>query len=368
MSKNLLKSIMLLIAYTLFLVLALLKFDVLWGFVCRLAVALKPLYLGFAIAFVLSRPCLFFDRFYQTVLPKKTAGKLSRPLAVGTSYLALILVICVLFALVMPTVAHSLALFAEGLGGYIANLQKLVNDLLAYFDQEAFDFTGLSSHLRALLDKMLTALTDTASQVVTITSNVISILVTLTLSIVFSVYMLAGRERLSGQCARLLRAYAPEKYVGPITRVVELTAKTFTSFVSGQLLEACILGALCALGMLFIQADYAPLIGVIVGASALVPVVGAYVGAGLSAFLLVMVSPVRAIIFLVFLGILQQIEGNVIYPRVVGTSIGLPGIWVLAAVTLGGGLFGLPGVLLSVPTASVLYTLLKEDVAARLTK
>ena len=152
----------------------------------------------------------------------------------------------------------------------------------------------------------------------------------------------------------------------PIIRVAELTGRTFTSFVSGQLTEACILGALCALGMLFIQADYAPLIGVIVGASALVPVVGAYAGAGLSAFLLVMISPIRALIFLVFLGILQQIEGNVIYPRVVGTSIGLPGIWVLTAVTLGGGLFGLPGVLLSVPTASVLYTLLKEDVTARL--
>ena len=212
----------------------------------------------------------------------------------------------------------------------------------------------------------MTALTDTLSQVMAITSSLISVVVTLTLSIVFSIYMLAGREKLSNQCARLLRAYAPARYVDPIIRVAELTGRTFTSFVSGQLTEACILGALCALGMLFIQADYAPLIGVIVGASALVPVVGAYAGAGLSAFLLVMISPIRALIFLVFLGILQQIEGNVIYPRVVGTSIGLPGIWVLTAVTLGGGLFGLPGVLLSVPTASVLYTLLKEDVTARL--
>ena len=366
MNKSLLNAILLIITYAVFLVLALLKFDVLWGFLGQILAALKPFYLGFAIAFVLGRPCLFFDRLYQNILPRKSAAKLSRPLAVTTAYLALIAAVCVLFALVLPQVAQSIALFAEGLGGYIANLQHLVNDLLAYFDQEAFDFTGLSSHLRTVLDKAMTALTDTLSQVMAITSSVISVVVTLTLSIVFSIYMLAGRERLSAQCARLLRAYAPERYVGPVTRVVQLTARTFTSFVSGQLLEACILGALCALGMLFIQADYAPLIGVIVGTSALVPVVGAYVGAGLSAFLLVMVSPVRAIIFLVFLGILQQIEGNVIYPRVVGTSIGLPGIWVLTAVTLGGGLFGLPGVLLSVPTASVLYTLLKEDVAARL--
>lgn len=366
MNKNLLKSILLIITYTVFLVLALLKFDVLWGFLSQALAAMRPFYLGFAIAFVLTRPCLFFDRLYQRVLPKKSADRLSRPLAVTTAYLALILAIALLFALVLPQVAHSIALFAEGLGGYIANFQHLVNDLLAYFDQEAFDFTGLSSHLRTVLDKAMTALTDTLSQVMAITSSLISVVVTLTLSIVFSIYMLAGREKLSNQCARLLRAYAPARYVDPIIRVAELTGRTFTSFVSGQLTEACILGALCALGMLFIQADYAPLIGVIVGASALVPVVGAYAGAGLSAFLLVMISPIRALIFLVFLGILQQIEGNVIYPRVVGTSIGLPGIWVLTAVTLGGGLFGLPGVLLSVPTASVLYTLLKEDVTARL--
>ena len=118
--------------------------------------------------------------------------------------------------------------------------------------------------------------------------------------------------------------------------------------------------------MLFIQADYAPLVGVIIGVSALIPVAGADIGAILGAFLLVMVSPLKALIFLVFLGILQQIEGNVIYPRVVGTSIGLPGIWVLMAVTVGGGLFGLPGILLSVPTASVLYALLKQDVRRRL--
>ena len=125
-------------------------------------------------------------------------------------------------------------------------------------------------------------------------------------------------------------------------------------------------GGLCAAGMLFIQADYAPLIGVIIGASAIIPVAGAYIGAIVSALLLVMVSPIKALVFLVFLVVLQQIEGNVIYPKVVGTSIGLPGIWVLAAVTIGGGVGGLVGVLLSVPVASVLYALLRRDVHKRL--
>ena len=197
------------------------------------------------------------------------------------------------------------------------------------------------------------------------TGNLMSVIVTLVLAVVFSVYMLSGRERLLHQCRKVLYAYLPERWAVRVHSVAKLSAVTFTNFVSGQLLEACILGGLCAAGMLFIQADYAPLIGVIVGISALIPVAGAYIGAGVSAFLLMMVSPVRALIFLVFLLVLQQIEGNVIYPRVVGTSIGLPGLWVLTAVTVGGGLFGLLGIMLSVPLCSVLYALLRQDVARR---
>ena len=178
--------------------------------------------------------------------------------------------------------------------------------------------------------------------------------------------MLSGQEKLLRQCRRVFRAYVPARIAGPVGDVVRLTADTFTRFVTGQLIEACIIGGLTAVGMLFIQADYAPLIGVIVGASAIIPVAGAYVGAIVSALLLLVVSPLKALIFLIFLVILQQFEGNVIYPKVVGTSIGLPGLWVLAAVTVGAGIGGLLGVLLSVPIASILYTLLRRDVHKRL--
>ena len=217
-----------------------------------------------------------------------------------------------------------------------------------------------------MLEGLLASITNAATHVMTVTTSIISMFVTLVLAVVFSIYMLAGKETLLDQGRRVLRAYLPAQYAGAVSDVIQLTATIFTNFVSGQLIEACILGGLCAMGTFFIQADYAPLIGVIVGVSALIPVAGAYIGAILSAFLLVMVSPVRALVFLIFLSILQQIEGNVIYPRVVGTSIGLPGIWVLTAVTVGGGLFGLLGVLLSVPVASVLYALLRRDVDRRL--
>lgn len=160
----------------------------------------------------------------------------------------------------------------------------------------------------------------------------------------------------------------PKKVYDVVLDVAALTAETFSRFVSGQITEACILGGLTFLGMVILRLDYALLIAVLIGVSALVPVVGAYVGAITSALLLVMVDPIDALIFLIFLICLQQIEGNVIYPRVVGTSLGLPGIWVLTAVTVGGGLFNLAGVLLSVPVTSILYALLRRDVRKRLVR
>lgn len=367
MPKNFMRSIMLIITYTVLLVLALIKFDVILDLVGLVLSSCKPLFLGFAIAFVLNRPCAFFCRHYERNLGDKYR-KLGRPLAVLTSYVVLIAIVVALFSFVLPQVVDSIQLFAASVSGYMANLQTLINKVAGYLDLSALDLSSLSSYLRSFLEKVLSSVSVAASQVMVVTGSIISMFVTLVLAVVFSIYMLAGRERLLDQGRRLLRAYLPAKHVSWVSDVIRLTAEVFTNFVSGQLIEACILGGLCTLGTLFIQPDYAALIGVIIGVSALIPVAGAYIGAILSAFLLVMVSPVRALIFLVFLSILQQIEGNVIYPRVVGTSIGLPGIWVLTAVTVGGSLFGLLGVLLSVPVASVLYALLKQDVARRLRK
>ena len=335
MDKKLFKSILLIITYAVVLVMVLARLDVLAGGLGILLSVFKPLIIGFCLAFVLNRPCQFFFRLYSRGLDKTSARGAARPLAVLTSYLALIIVVVAIFSFVLPKLVESIQTFVLNLSGYIANAQNTINHLLEYL------------HLYELL---------------------VSIVVTGVLALVFSIYMLSGRDKLLGQCRRLLKAYVPAKVAGPISDVVSLTAATFTKFVTGQCIEACILGGLCTVGMLFIQPDYAPLIGVTVGASALIPVAGAYIGAILSAVLLLMVSPLKAFIFVIFLIILQQVEGNVIYPRVVGTSLGLPGIWVLAAVTVGGSLMGVPGILISVPIASVAYTLLRQDVRKRLDK
>ena len=370
MDKKLFKNILLLITYTVLLVLAIVRFDDLAHLLRSILVIFRPLFIGFAIAFVLNRPCRFFSRLYARGL-RGRAGAAVQPLAVFTSYVALIAAITAIVAFVLPQVVASLELFVSNISAYMLRLQRWIDTLVFNLDLgllEQLDLSSLTNALRDLMGQALNLVTSTLPHLFSITSTVVSVIVTGVLAVVFSIYMLSGGDRLLSQCRHLVQAYLPRRVSRVVFDVCQLTADTFTKFVSGQLMEACILGVLCFLGMTVLHLSYAPLIGVIVGVSALIPVAGAYLGAILSALLLLMVSPIQALTFLIFLVILQQVEGNLIYPRVVGTSVGLPGIWVLAAVTVGGGLFGFLGMLVGVPTASVLYTLLRRDVHRRLGK
>ena len=372
MDKKLFKSILWIITYAVLLVLFIIQFDEVRGLFWTVIGLFQPLFIGFAIAFVLNRPCQLFSQLYDRGLGRTKAKNLSRPLAVATSYLLMFVLIIAFFSLVLPKLVESIQIFLNSINGYMLNIQIWLNKqewlapLFSSLHLDKLDLSNFSDLIKGALNGVVNTLTTAVPQLLTITSNIISIVVTGFLSIIFSVYMLSGKATLLSQCRRVLKAYAPPKVEAWVTDVVHLTANTFTAFVSGQLIEACILGGLTALGMLFIQADYAPLIGVIVGATALIPMVGAFLGGAISAVLLIMVSPLKALIFLVFLLCLQQFEGNVIYPRVVGSNVGLPAIWVLAAVTVGGGLFQFVGILVSVPVASVLYTLLRRDVHRRL--
>ena len=372
MDKKLFKSILWIITYAVLLVLFIIQFDEVRGLFWTVIGLFQPLFIGFAIAFVLNRPCQLFSQLYDRGLGRTKAKNLSRPLAVATSYLLMFVLIIAFFSLVLPKLVESIQIFLNSINGYMLNIQEWLNKqewlapLFSSLHLDTLDLSNFSDLIKGALNGVVNTLTTAVPQLLTITSNIISIVVTGFLSIIFSVYMLSGKATLLSQCRRVLKAYAPPKVEAWVTDVVHLTANTFTAFVSGQLIEACILGGLTALGMLFIQADYAPLIGVIVGATALIPMVGAFLGGAVAAVLLIMVSPLKTLIFLIFLLCLQQFEGNVIYPRVVGNNVGLPAIWVLAAVTVGGGLFQFVGILVSVPVASVLYTLLKRDVRRRL--
>ena len=190
-------------------------------------------------------------------------------------------------------------------------------------------------------------------------------LITLLLGFIFALYLLFGKERLAGQFHRLARIALKPRGLDGVYYVLRTLHRSFSSFIVGQCTEAVILGALCALGMSILRLPHAVVVGVVVGVSALIPVAGAYIGGIIGFFLVVMVSPMKALIFLIFLVLLQQVEGNVIYPRVVGSSVGLPGIWVLAVVIVGGGLMGVGGMLLGVPLASAVYRMLSDFVRRR---
>ena len=198
-----------------------------------------------------------------------------------------------------------------------------------------------------------------ATQVVT---SIISTTVTLAVAFIFSIYILYWKEKLGNQFTRLFKRYIPDKITNKIFYVLGVLNKSFKSFIIGQCTEAVILGVLCMLGMLILRLPYAVMTGCLIGFTALIPIAGAYIGAGVGALMIFTVSPVQSVIFLIYLVILQQIEGNLIYPKVVGSSIGLPGIWVLAAVTVGGGVMGIMGMLVAVPVASAIYQIVREDV------
>ena len=373
MDKKLFRSLLLLITFTVGLIFVIVRFDDLWQFAAALLSNFTPLFAGLAIAFVLTQPCAFFRRHLDRALGGTPLAKASVPLAVLLSYLLLFGVVAALVAFVIPQFVSSVGTFLSNLEGYMRQAQVWVNSFMEWFNVEGQALTGmdqllsrLDQVLRNVFNSTLDALSNVVPFLLNFTTNLVSVVVTSVLALVFSIYMLAGKDTLLGQCRRVLKAYLPKPLCDAVLDVTALTAGTFSRFVTGQVTEAIILGCLTFLGMLLLRLDYAPLISVLIGVSALVPIVGAYVGAATSALLLLMVSPTKALIFLVFLVCLQQFEGNVIYPRVVGTSLGLPGIWVLAAVTVGGGLFDFLGMLLSVPIASILYTLLKRDVRRRL--
>ena len=366
--KKFFKSLILLITYAVVLVAFIVKIDAVGGWLSSVISAFKPLLIGFAVAFVLNRPCNFFAGLYGKKLPEK-AAKAARPLAVVTCYLIVVLLLAGVVALVVPELVKSIQTFAGNLSTYAGNFQALYDSIVEKLDLQSLADLNLSSAIREPLSKLLSgvlnALTNTLPQFITMTSVLVSGAITAVLALVFSIYMLSGGPKLTAQCRRLITAYLPERVSDPLLRVLRLTADTFTKYVSGQLIEACILGGLCFLGMCLFRFDYAPLISVVIGVSALIPVAGAYIGGAVAVLLLIMISPLEAFLFLVFLVVLQQLEGNLIYPRVVGTSMGLPGIWVLAAVTVGSSMLGFVGLIASVPVTAVLYTLLRGDLHRR---
>ena len=329
--------------------------------------AAAPLIIGGISAYILNILMSFYERHYFPRKETPAVAKTRRPVCMALAILTLVLIVVLVVALVVPQLISCVQLLWTKVPPAVENMRTWVQTLDFVPDEwkqmgESLDWNNLFNEATRLLTS---GIGNVVGFVAGTVSSVFSGAVTMLLSFIFTLYLLGGRDRLGAQCRRLMRTYLRPGWNERIMHVLSVLNDSFHRYIVGQCTEALILGALCTLGMMLLRLPYATMIGALVAFTALIPVAGAYIGAGVGAFMILTVSPMQALVFLIFLVILQQLEGNIVYPRVVGASIGLPGIWVLTAVTLGGSLLGIGGMLLAVPLGAAAYRLVREDVTKR---
>ncbi len=326
-----------------------------------------PLVLGAVIAYAVNILMSMYERWYLPKSQQPLVVRSRRPVCLLLAYASLAALVALIVRMILPELLQSVTLLLQEL---VPLLQQLSIKLNENQDQLAGLFAPDGTvNWQELAVKavnfLLAGLGGVMGSLVSIVSAAVSTAFTAIVSIIFSIYLLMGKENLSRQCSLVLKTYLKPGWYSRLLYFLETLDNCFRRFVVGQCTEAVILGLLCMGGMLLFRFPYASMVGTLIGFTALIPVAGAYIGAGVGAFMIFTVSPIQALLFLVFISVLQQLEGNLIYPRVVGSSIGLPGIWVLAAVTIGGGVLGIFGMLLAVPLAAAFYQILRDDVTKR---
>ncbi len=354
------------------LVLGIRYFNVLLGGAGDLWSIASPLIAGCAVAYVLNIVMRKLEKLYFPNSGSRLAKRTRRPVCIVLSLVLIAAVIYLILRLVVPELIKAFAIIGQSIpvafrevvdwlaenldefpqtGQMLENLQNLNVDWNSLWD-------SVINYLKAGIGGFL-------NSTVTLVGSLVGAVVNSVIALIFAIYILASKEKLSDQLKRTVRAFVRPCWIERCKRILVTADRTFSSFIVGQVTEAVVLGSLCTAGMLIFRFPYAPMIGAFIGATALIPIVGAYLGAAVGAFMILTQDPLKALLFLIFIIILQQLEGNLIYPKVVGSSIGLPGMWVLAAVTIGGGVLGIPGMLLGVPSAATLYKLLGYGVNRR---
>lgn len=323
-----------------------------------------PLLLGGVMAYALNILMTFYEKFYFTKIDKKWVAKTRRPVCMLGAAITLVAIIAVIIGLVVPELVSCIQLIFAELPGFIEYLIQQADEKQLLSEEVLNELSAIDwqSRIGQFMKVLTSGIGSVMDVVIRTFTSVFSTMVTLLMGTIFSIYLLLGKDNLKRQGKKVLRRYLPIKLCGKVFYVLNVLNDCFHRYIVGQCMEAVILGLLCMIGMTILGLPYATMIGALVGFTALIPVAGAYIGAGVGVFLIVMVSPLKAVIFLLFIVILQQLEGNLIYPRVVGSSLGLPGMWVLAAVTIGGGIMGVVGMLLGVPITAALYRIIRDDV------
>lgn len=332
---------------------------------------LVPVLIGGAIAYVLNILVTKIERLPFLRNETSYVYPWRRGISIVGSLVIVVLVIFLLIKIIIPQLAEAFGVVIIGIPSVLAGLADWISSMEVSVPQIEEWISSFDVNWPQFIQKAVSYLSSGVSNVFTTLFSVLSsvggFVVQLVISVIFALYILAGKERLARQFQSLADVYLKEKTRRCLMEILSTAHHCFTRFFVGQFTEAVIIGVLCTIGMLIFRFPYATMIGTLIGATALLPMVGAYIGAFLGAFMIFTINPLQAAAFLVFIVILQQLEGNLIYPRIVGSSIGLPGLWVLAAVTIGGGIGGIIGMLLAVPTAATIYQLLQKDVRKRKT-
>ncbi len=332
------------------------------GILGKVTTAVTPLILGLVIAYPLNILMSFYERHFFPRSQKNIVKKIRVPISLFLAIITLVAIVALIIALVLPQliscikllileIPHGITMLADFLEKHNID-STIILDKLSEVDWQA--------RFRKLLETFASGFGDIFDVVVNTVSSVVAGVTTTVVAVFFAIYLLLSKHKLKAQSKRIMQRFIRADIYEKICHIGDVFNDSFHRFIVGQCTEAIILGVLCTVGMLIFRLPYAPMIGAVIGFSALIPVVGAFIGGAIGAFLILTQSPTQALIFLIFLVILQQIEGNIIYPKVVGSSIGLPAIWVLAAVALGGGVFGVFGMIIGVPVAGAIYKLAKE--------
>lgn len=323
----------------------------------------SPFILGGCIAFILNIPMKYFEKKLSKKDNKKVNVK-NRIISLILSLVIILGIIALMIKLIIPQLVNVGSLLIKEMPYYVERVENFVNDTLQNEEIKEV-INNIEVNTDAIKSTITIGIKDVITSSINALGKIVSGITNFVIGIVFAFYILLSKEKIKKFGKKIIKAYCSKNTSDKVFKILDVSNTTFNKFIVGQVTEAAILGCLCALGMLILNIPYAITIGVLVGITALIPVAGAFIGCIIGALLILAVNPIKAVIFVIFFLILQQIEGNLIYPRVVGNSVGLPGILVLFAITIGGNLFGIVGMLIGLPILSILYTILKEDVNSK---
>ena len=363
-----------LIVFTIVIMIALWKYPVVLSGLKFILNIVFPFLMGGAIAFILNVPMHFLEEkiFGSERAQKKVVQRIARPLSLALTILLVVGIIVMVMFVVIPELGATILTLGKSIQDFVPKVQewceKFFHDnkeVMVWAESLNMDWQKI---LNSVIEFFKNGAGDVLNSTMSAARNLVSAVTTFFIAFVFACYILLQKEKLHVQMKKLLFAYLPKKRVEQALSVCSLTYRTFSNFLTGQCVEALILGTMFFVVMTIIRMPYAMLVGVLIAFTALIPIFGAFIGCAVGAFLILMVDPLKAVIFVIMFLVLQQIEGNFIYPKVVGNSVGLPSLWVLAAVSIGGSLMGVVGMLVFIPTVSVLYTLLRENIYHRLGK